>query len=704
MTTTVTYKGSTLTTVDNQTRTLLTSGKYMEDDVTLTDVTSGGGNISSLIVTPSAEQQVFEGLGKGDSLFTQSSWVAAPSSSKTVSLSETLIEGNTYYLEYDISYHDTMYIEYSLGSGLVEFECSSSRTTIVDEAAQIYGSSIGFFISISTTELRYGLTNIPSSYDDLSISFTIYEQSQVLDGYLPVTVNSSRSSISKKCTCTLTNNIRYEQSGGGSVNYNDVNYSASGNTFSYTAGEDMLINWGGNGYTARVYYNGVLIAEVFDDIVYRTFSLPASDIDISASNANLYITTKPIRSYVDFIDYDGTVLYSYSKGEALALESLPSNPSHSGLVSQGWNWSLVDIKSQLTNIGGYVCVGQMYITQSGDTEVDVEFVDSSRLSPYLRLAVNGTATVDWGDNTTPSTVTGSSLSTGLNVQHAYPTVGKYTMVIHVVSGSVAFYASSGMYFLHNNSNTTSANRIYSSCVRAVRLGSLGSNTTLTSGSFYNCTSLESVTIPKTITSIASNYAFSGCYTLKSITIPNTVTELPNMMCSYCEGLISVSIPYGVTTIGNNTFSSCYSLSLLTVPENVTSLLGNSFSSCHSLKSVILPDDITDLPLSTFNECNTLRSVNIPSSTTSIGNYVFGSCYCLASITIPSSVTSIGDSAFRYGYGTAEYHVKPTTPPTLGATVFANIQSNCKIYVPSASLNTYKTAAGWSDYASYMVGE
>ena len=43
MSTTVTYKGSTLTTVNNQTRTLNTSGKYLEDNITLVDVTSGGG-------------------------------------------------------------------------------------------------------------------------------------------------------------------------------------------------------------------------------------------------------------------------------------------------------------------------------------------------------------------------------------------------------------------------------------------------------------------------------------------------------------------------------------------------------------------------------------------------------------------------------------------------------------------------------------
>lgn len=42
MSTTVTYKGSTLTTVNNQTRVLETAGTWMEDDITLTDVTSGG--------------------------------------------------------------------------------------------------------------------------------------------------------------------------------------------------------------------------------------------------------------------------------------------------------------------------------------------------------------------------------------------------------------------------------------------------------------------------------------------------------------------------------------------------------------------------------------------------------------------------------------------------------------------------------------
>jgi len=51
MSATVTYKGSTLTTVDNQTRTLKTAGKYMEDDVIITDVTTGSGSAVTVIDT-----------------------------------------------------------------------------------------------------------------------------------------------------------------------------------------------------------------------------------------------------------------------------------------------------------------------------------------------------------------------------------------------------------------------------------------------------------------------------------------------------------------------------------------------------------------------------------------------------------------------------------------------------------------------------
>lgn len=47
MSTTVSYKGSTIATVSNNTKTLLTEGKYLEDDLTLTDVSGGGAVLTT---------------------------------------------------------------------------------------------------------------------------------------------------------------------------------------------------------------------------------------------------------------------------------------------------------------------------------------------------------------------------------------------------------------------------------------------------------------------------------------------------------------------------------------------------------------------------------------------------------------------------------------------------------------------------------
>lgn len=55
MSTTVSYKGNVLTTAENQTRTLKTAGKYLEGDITIQDITSGGGPIILGALRPDAE-------------------------------------------------------------------------------------------------------------------------------------------------------------------------------------------------------------------------------------------------------------------------------------------------------------------------------------------------------------------------------------------------------------------------------------------------------------------------------------------------------------------------------------------------------------------------------------------------------------------------------------------------------------------------
>ena len=450
--------------------------------------------------------------------------------------------------------------------------------------------------------------------------------------------------------------------GGGEAVLIDKSVSSNG---TYNASSDsadgykkVVVNVP-NSYAAgdegKVVSNGALVAQSSDSVnqngTVDTTLINSLTVNVSGGSTPTSVSPKQ----VNFIDYDGTILYSYTKAEANALSALPANPSHSGLTAQGWNWTLAQIKAQLTACpDAPVWVGQMYITQSGDTEIDVRFADAARLSPILTIAVNGTVTVDWGDNTTADTVTGSSLTTQQAVPHTYTAIGDYTITIHVTSGGFTFYGDSSYLLLRKNT-TGNENHVYANCVKAVRIGS-------------------------GITSIGK-YAFNQCYSLASVTIPSNVTS-----------------------IGTNAFNTCYSLASVTIPSGVTSIGSSAFGSCNDLTSVAIPSGVTSTGSNTFQGCYSLASVAIPSGVTSIGSNAFLNCYNLASITIPSGVTSIGTSAFNNCYGMAEYHLKPTAPPTLGTTVFNNIVSDCVIYVPSAKVNDYKGATGWSDYASYIRGE
>ena len=166
----------------------------------------------------------------------------------------------------------------------------------------------------------------------------------------------------------------------------------------------------------------------------------------------------------------------------------------------------------------------------------------------------------------------------------------------------------------------------------------------------------------------------------------------------CSGLTSVVIPDSVTNIGGYAFSACTSLTSIIIPSGVTSIGERAFSVCSGLTSIVIPDGVTSIEYSTFGQCNALTSVTIGSGVTTIGGSAFYNCRSLTSINIPSGVTSIGNYAFWNCTGLTSVTVNAATPPTLGTRVFYGT-NDCPIYVPSASVETYKAASGWSTYAS-----
>ena len=167
---------------------------------------------------------------------------------------------------------------------------------------------------------------------------------------------------------------------------------------------------------------------------------------------------------------------------------------------------------------------------------------------------------------------------------------------------------------------------------------------------------------------------------------------------YTATTIAAEIGSGCTSIGNEALYGCSRLTSVTIPDTVTSIGNGAILLCDKLTSVTIPDTVTSIGESAFRLCSGLTSVTIGSGVTSIGTIAFNSCTSLTSITIPDSVTTIGERAFQNCSGLTSITCNATTPPTLGQNVFFNA-ADYPIYVPSQSVEAYKTAEGWSKYAS-----
>lgn len=393
-------------------------------------------------------------------------------------------------------------------------------------------------------------------------------------------------------------------------------------------------------------------------------------------------TTPGAPGDITFYDYDGTIVTSWTLEELATKTELPPLPSHDGLVCQGWNWTLQDIK----DAGRELDIGALYITDDGKTrlyvDVDTETWDDFVLN-YWQSNIN-TTTVDWGDGTTPETKNESSW---IEHRHVYASSGSYVITMSVKEGKTMRLGHDGRMLIANGE--TDSGRC--AMLRRVEVGARAVETE--PQCFRNCSRLESISLTQT-TKVHIARAFEMCTQLR-VFITADMYELSQPFYN-CANLRAIAAPKGTTQIDNdyiitNTAVRQINFDMIAAYtaqalervhiKAVNGKVGD-FRACRSLLEVTIPADATTFVADAFQGDNALRRVTCLGDIASIPAHVFQRCYPLRFVDLTHC----------------------TAVPTLAnVNAFDQTHPQLEIRVPASLADAWKAATNWSSLADHIVG-
>ncbi len=438
----------------------------------------------------------------------------------------------------------------------------------------------------------------------------------------------------------------------------------------------------------------------------------AIDANITPANLRKGVEIMGVRgtygdptSQVRFIDYDGTVLHSFSREEFALLEAMPANPSHEGLTAQGWNWSLAEAKAYVAKYG-FLDIGQMYITYDGATRAYVEFVETSFVIPCQATVsftqeVAGDVVIDWDDGTVETVQ-----DTGDVVRsHKYGSLGSFVISLKPSSGVLA---AGGTLF----ASGPSAEMYPNFKIRRIELGAVTGLSVIAQG-YDGGASITDITIPLGTALPSMPFGSVGWSSLVALVVPVCDSWAITEDTFYnCRSLLRISLPNVRLTLGIRSFTDSVLIETIALPETVTNI-PSYFCATTLVRNLVIANGVRSIGSYCFGR-SLFQSLVIPEGVTIVGEGLFGNPYGnpyagrIRSISFPSTLTRLGARAFAGCVELDTILMKASTPPELtgafGATVGAEgpMSPYYRILVPKGSLEAYRAATNWSEYAGRMV--
>lgn len=182
-------------------------------------------------------------------------------------------------------------------------------------------------------------------------------------------------------------------------------------------------------------------------------------------------------------------------------------------------------------------------------------------------------------------------------------------------------------------------------------------TSLGKRAFYDCSSIDAISLKNTRLETISSMAFYNCSKISGSPYFNdelkTIEDNAFYNCSsLCSGTVdgksvvtNLKFPANLNTIGESAFEGCSGLGGIDWgTAKITSIGKSAFKSCTNLDYFAVPKDITEIPESLCESCTKIGRLDIPVTATSIGKSAFSGCISLASISYYNESTADRDES------------------------------------------------------------